>query len=653
MKKIFYSLMALTLLSACSNEDMMPDATKEGPVQLASVSVGRHTRGVIIDDNFVFGSGDQVLMTAMVDEAIVRNTFTYDGNTWTQDAPTGRYSTICWQDNPTIRTIVSYGGKPVPPATGMFLDQNSEEKYIAADRMEADPGRPIGSISITDDFVSAELGHASADFVVKVRDGNSSANVLDENIPVLTVTIDADGLDMGSATYDYIAWNTGKSQDEYGDWHTTFRVILPEGCTILKATLSRANATAGDATTEMRFFWAESSEPSDREELKHGTRYSATYEYNEYLSVTSAGISIMPFDEYAEQDITASKDWSFDETTKTYTVFTASGLQIVNQDIANNIATKGIYNITLAADIILPDPANGDGNNWIPLGYSGDGDYTYEGTFDGAGHTISNLQVNRTDMVYPALVGYAGEGCKIENLTLARPTIIGGNYAGGIIAFTWDKNVSITNCHIIGGSIKGGTVGGVAGEYEGNIVACTVNGTTLEGYTVGGIIGGQYIGRIIACGVDGVNFILSYSNAPLGGIAGYVSVGYDNTYTHIYGCYVNDCTKGTDSQAIEGNANLIGEISVLESNTATMYNCAYRTKGSSITYGVCGTEIGPTDNNYTVDMFITQTGMTSTDWSIAASNLNEGIRDWNEYNPTLPCNWEWDATEEGKLKVKQ
>lgn len=278
MKKIFYSLMALTLLVACSNEDMMPDVPKEGPVQLASVSVGTHTRGTLIDNNFVFGSGDQVQMTAMVNGSIIRNTFTYDGNKWTQDAPTGKYSTIYWQDVPTIETIVSYGGKPT--ASGRFVNQSSEEKYAAADRLEADPGRPIGSISITDDFVSAELGHASADFVVKVRDGEGSANILEEDTPVLTVTIDADGLGMGSVPYDYITWNTGKSQDEDGDWYTTFRVILPDGCTIQKATLSNVNATAGDATTDIKFFWAESNEPSDRENLKRGTRYSATYTYS-------------------------------------------------------------------------------------------------------------------------------------------------------------------------------------------------------------------------------------------------------------------------------------------------------------------------------------------------------------------------------------
>ncbi len=658
MKKIFYSIMALALLTACSNDDMMPDVPKEGPVQLASVSVGTHTRGALIDNNFVFGSGDQVMMTAMVDGSIVRNTFTYDGNKWTQDTPTGRYATIYWQDDPAIRTIVSYGGKPVPPTTGMFLDQNSEEKYIAADRMEADPGRPIGSISTTVDFVSAELDHASADFVVKVRDGEGSANVLAEGTPVLTVTIDADGLDRGGDTYDYIAWNTGKSQDENGDWYTTFRVILPAGCTIIKATLSKANATAGNATTEIKFYWEESHEPSVKEELKHGTRYSATYKYNEYLSMTSVGISIKPFDKYAEQDITASKDWSFDETTKTYTVFTASGLQIVNQDIANNIATKGTYNITLAADITLPDPVVPETSNWTMLGcFDTSKEYCYEGTFDGAGHTISNLKINDPTANEAALVSALINNGAVKNLTLENPVICSGNYAAGIAA-SYDGydglNVSITNCHIKGGSIKGRTVGGIIADGTGNIIACTVSGTTIEGGTIGGIVSTlNHQGKIIACGVNEVNFIPS-NNAYLGGIVGYVNASsLDGEDTYIYSCYVKDCTKGTDLQALEGTANMTSAVRVYGDCSLTMYNCAYRTKGSSITYGVGGTETGPTDNDYTVDMFITETGTPGGDWTTAVTELNAGINFWNSFDSTFPCNWEWDATEEGKLKVKQ
>ncbi len=261
---------------------------QHGPIIIEEISVGdwsesennfisKAPRSVIIDDNFIFGSGDQVLMSAIVDGSTIYNTFTYDGNKWTQDEPEGSYRSICVQDNPTIESIVSYGGNATAPAD-KGRNQNSRVSYIAADVLKADVS--MGNIEFADRVVFAELAHASADFVVKVRDGEDSANVLDEDTPVLTVTIDEDGLGIGSVTYDYISWNAEKSQDDNGDWYTTFRVILPEGCTILKATLSKVNATAGDATTEIKFFWAASGEPSDSEELKRGTRYSTEYTYN-------------------------------------------------------------------------------------------------------------------------------------------------------------------------------------------------------------------------------------------------------------------------------------------------------------------------------------------------------------------------------------
>ncbi len=652
--------MVLALFSACSNEDMLPESPNEGPVQLASVSVGSMTRGSIVDDNFVFGSGDKVVMNATVNSTPVSNTFTYNGSKWTQDAPEGSYSLICIQDSPTIESIVSYGGNATAPADG-GRNQNSEVSYIAADELKAD----VSMIEFADGMVSATLAHANSDFVVKVRDGEGSANVLNADTPVLTVTIDQNGPAPGSETYDYITWNTGKSQDEYGDWYTTFRVILPAGCSIIKATLSKANATAGDATTDIKFYWTASGDPSDIEALKQGTRYSATYEYNQYISMATVGISIMPFDEYAEQDITATKDWSFDETTKTYTVFTAEGLQIVNKDIAENIKTKKDYNITLAADITLPNPVAPETSNWIPLGKYDESSrpyfFCYEGTFDGAGHTISNLRINDgTSDFGIGLIGLIGDGGTVKNLTLDKPEIIStlSNYVGGFVGNfdTSAESSLITNCHIRGGIIKSpDEAGGIAGSYYGNIIACTVSETTIEGYVIGGIVGTRYFsGSIIACGVNEVNFILSYSNAYVGGIVGYLNaVDFDGNDTYIYSCYAKDCTKGTDLQALEGMANLTSVIRIYENCTVTVYNCAYRTKGSSITYGVGATKTGTADEEYTADMFITETGTPGGDWTTAVTELNAGINFWNSFAPTLPCNWEWDATEEGKLKVKQ
>ncbi len=660
MKKIFYSIMALALLTACSNEDMLQEVPNEGLIELASIGIGTQTRGRVDDEGeFSFSDGDKVLMKVEVNENSISNSFTYNaaGNKWTQDAPVGNYRSIYVQDNPTINSIVSYGGDVQKI---FYTDQSSMEKYAKASSLAADPMRYLGDISIDGNIVTARLDHDNSDLALKVYDGYDEKNTLAEGTPVLKVIIDIDGQGPASITETYTAWNAGKASDADGNVYTLFRVQLRNFSSILKAELSNVNATAGDLKTEI-LFRASDGQPSNEIDLEAGRRYSASYTYDMLKTVATVNVSISAFEDNPNQNITASKEWSFDETTKTYTVFTAEGLQIVNQDITKNIATKGDYNITLAADITLPDPVAPETSNWTMLGYfdwSDLNEYLYEGTFDGAGHTIRNLQINEPTANDAALVYGLSNNGAVKNLTLENPVIYSDDCAAGIVASNslYAPNAFVTNCHIKGGDIKSSReVGGIAGEYYGNMLACTVSETTIEGYAIGGIVGSMnFGGRIIACGVNEVKFIPSSNNASVGGIAGYLNAwSLDGEAIHIYSCYIKDCTKGTDLQALEGTANMTSAVCVYGDCSLSMYNCAYRTKGNSITYGVCGTESEQTNNDYTVDMFITQIGMISTDWSIAASNLNEGIRDWNEYNPTLPCNWEWDATAEGKLKVKQ
>ncbi len=650
MKRLFYLTLAACVFIGCQNEaELTPPADSTGQVQL---HVKNAPQGTIIDDNFVFGHGDQVLMTAKVNGQSIHNTFTYDGAYWTQDTPIGNYKNILWQDAPAIMSIVSYGGKPTKAND---YDQSSEGKYIAASYLLADDY--IGEIRITGNFVSARLDHAHSDLALKVYDGYDENNTLDEETPVLTVTVDLDGTGSASELRTYTAWNAGKHTDEYGIY-TLFRVQLPAGCCILKAELQNVNAATGGLKADI-YFRAPDGQPSNEIELERGKRYNASYTYDVLKTVATVDVFITPFEGTPTNDLSANNGWTFDHNTKTYTVFTAEGLQQVNQEIHNNIQTKAAYNITLGADITLPDPVAPETSNWIMLGYfdmSNYTDYFYEGTFDGAGHTIRNLQINDPTANEAALVYALSNNGAVKNLTLENPILCSGNYSAGIAAlYSLDGlNCSITNCHIKGGSIKGVDAGGFIANSTGNIIACTVSETTIEGYRIGGIASlPNFKGKIIACGVNEVNFIPSSNTAWVGGIVGYMNASsWDGEDTYIYSCYVKDCTKGTDMQALAGTANMMGGIGIFENCTVTMYNCAYGTKGSSITYGVGGTQTGRTDNDYTVDMFVTQTGMTSTDWAIAASNLNEGIRDWNEFEPTLPCGWEWDTTEEGKLKAR-
>ncbi len=657
MKKIFFLggvVVILTLFAACSKDVIHPE-TQEGLIELASVGIGEQTRGFVDDDGqYFFVSGDKVLMEASVNGSTIRNTFTYDGAIWSQDAPIGNYKAIFVQDKPQILSVASYGGY----ATEIYIaDQSSMDNYAMASCLMAD--QSMGQIKFDGNFVTACLDHYNSDLALKVYDGYDEKNTLVEDTPVLKVIIDEDGSGSDSKLLNFTAWNAGKSTDSDGTY-TLFRVQLPAGCSILKAELSNVNETAGGLKTDI-LFRANDGQPSNEIDLERGRRYSASYTYDMLKTVATVDVSISPFEGGdLDHDITASKDWSFDATTKTYTVFTAEGLQIVNQDIANNIATKGIYNITLAADITLPDPVAPETSNWTMLGKvdfsSYPYNYFYEGTFDGAGHTISNLQINEPTEDYAALVYALSNNGAVKNLTLENPVICSGNYAAGIAAlYSLDGlNCSITNCHIKGGSIKGVDAGGFIANSTGNIIACTVSGTTVEGYRIGGIASlPNYQGKIIACGVNEVNFIPTSNTAWVGGIVGYMNASsWDGEDTYIYSCYVKDCTKGTDMQALAGTANMMGGIGIFENCTVTMYNCAYRVKENSITYGVNGEKTGPTDNDYTVDMFITETGTPGGDWTTAVTELNAGINFWNSFAPTLPCGWEWDATAEGKLKVK-
>ncbi len=286
MKKIFYRIMALALLTGCNSDDMLPDAPTKELVRLESVGAGSITRGAIdrIWWDFSFTAGDQVLVAGMTledydafrDEPAIWNTFTFDGAYWTQDKPTGYYKGIYVQDDMMIVEIRSYGGFAVDK---FYNDQSTEERYVAADELKAsikvDPH--IGEIETSDyKQYTATLEHMKADFVLKVYDGTEETDILGENA-VLEVIVDKNGIYSDTDMEIYKAWNTGKSTDDKGAY-TTFRVMLPDGCSIDYAQLSSINST----TTEVKrinFTWAVSGGGSRDKNLERGLRYTTTYTY--------------------------------------------------------------------------------------------------------------------------------------------------------------------------------------------------------------------------------------------------------------------------------------------------------------------------------------------------------------------------------------
>ena len=109
-------------------------------------------------------------------------------------------------------------------------------------------------------------------------------------------------------------------------------------------------------------------------------------------------------------------------------------------------------------------------HNWNPIGNTS-GTY-FMGTFDGQGHTISGVEVNRSGQSYNGLFGHVGQ--------------LDGNMPYGDI-----NNVQLMNSTINGGSNTGGLVGYLHyGQVNSCFTDATVNGETNTGGLVGKIEGG-------------------------------------------------------------------------------------------------------------------------------------------------------------------
>lgn len=141
----------------------------------------------------------------------------------------------------------------------------------------------------------------------------------------------------------------------------------------------------------------------------------------------------------------------------------------------------------LTADINIPE-----GMTWTPIG----GDSTpYEGTFDGAGHTIDNMKtVVNVDKGNRGLVCYLFSGI-IKNLKLGEGCAVTGFYTGGICSNNYG---TIQNCTYAGTINSQNSAGGICGINYGTVENCYTTGTVNSQNSAGGICGSNS-GTITNC----------------------------------------------------------------------------------------------------------------------------------------------------------
>ena len=223
--------------------------------------------------------------------------------------------------------------------------------------------------------------------------------------------------------------------------------------------------------------------------LAAGSRYTYTVNVNA-TGLTLEGCTIGGWTDGGSESGTAEDSGYFIQDDGSYTVYTANGLLAWNEAAQSDPS----LNCTLTADI------NMTGKEWTPVGNSGQ---TYNGTFDGQGHTITGLDISSPSEAV-ALFHNIGGGGKVMNLQLKYVTYNGSTAMGGI---AHGNNGTITACSVMGtltNTTNNGAVGGIAAINYGTITACWFNGTITGGSNVGGIAvfnlnAGSYDGKITAC----------------------------------------------------------------------------------------------------------------------------------------------------------
>ena len=211
---------------------------------------------------------------------------------------------------------------------------------------------------------------------------------------------------------------------------------------------------------------------------------------------------------------------------------------------------RGQY-VRLDADLSL------SGVDFDPIGQ--DDYHRFGGTFDGNGHTISNVSINTGYLGYAALFGRCDTLSVIKNLYVdSVTTTTASAYAAGIVGWTYG---TVENCHVSNATITCSVYYGAAGIASSamTVTGCTATGcyiTAMGGY--GGGIAGQILSSISECGVTDTYIYasgLSTVGYPSGGVMGYL---YKGTATDCYFSGTIDTTEGGTSGSGEYAGGVVG-----------------------------------------------------------------------------------------------
>jgi hypothetical protein len=207
-------------------------------------------------------------------------------------------------------------------------------------------------------------------------------------------------------------------------------------------------------------------------------------------------------------------------------------LQLIGHDAAYPLS--GSYRLTQDIDATGTATWNG-GAGFAPIGETTLPGFT--GVFDGRGHVIRGLAINRPAETYVGLFGRIDFGGTVRNVGLAECSVVGNGSVAGLVGHSEFGRVGHA---FVSGAITGGEgVGAVVGYNGGVTEACYALGQVAGGSYVGGLAGGpnaiwynDWESKVIRC----YSAAAVSGNWSVGGLAAYGTVTQSYWDVEASGC---------------------------------------------------------------------------------------------------------------------
>ena len=300
----------------------------------------------------------------------------------------------------------------------------------------------------------------------------------------------------------------------------------------------------------------------------------------------------------------------------------------------------------VTADITIPyttdwDDATSTEDNYTPVGGSFNSSiYSFKGTFDGRGHTVSGIRIYRSGNGYDDrdLGLFGAVYGTVKNVTVSDMRVTGYSYVGGIAGYNTSGG-KIVNCHATATVAlhalqnNANYFGGIVGFHcQGFISGCssavtlTVTGEPTQCMAFGGIVGvcDGDMRNCLAVGVrlPAIHYSDDYNEEDSSGaIAGNMCQNHAITDNYYSGCYL-------DGTLTENGIGVGNDLDTKTRHDLTSF------KYKSITYTNCAVP-ATTLHTFTVGTGLTAAGSVCPQTNGSAYSIIPGTEVTLGYNGAL------------------